>query len=68
MEPRMGKIKQTYQDMKGNLHPRPEDATKADLLIVLGSPATANQVFAERERIERIFAEHDEMVAAENKL
>lgn len=60
----MAKIKPTYQDAKGNSHLRPEDATKADLAIIFGNQALANQVYAERARVEQIFAEHDAMIEA----
>ncbi|ALC12283.1 hypothetical protein LH20_10005 [Sphingopyxis sp. 113P3] len=61
-----------YRDDKGGLHPTPERATLADLASVLGrvgeeggmTAGVAKLIFEKREDIERVFAEHDHMLAA----
>ena len=61
-----------YRDDKGSLHPTPERATLADLANVLGrvgeeggmTAGVAKLIFEKREEIERVFAEHDAMLAA----
>ena len=60
-----------YRDDKGSLHPTPERATLADLAHVLGrvgeeggmTSGVAKLIFEKREEIERVFAEHDAMLA-----
>lgn len=60
-----------YQDRKGSLHSTPEKATLADLADVLGrvgeeggmTAGVANLLFEKRVELERVFAEHDAMVA-----
>ena len=60
-----------YRDDKGSLHPTPERATLADLANVLGrvgeeggmTAGVAKLIFERREDIERVFAEHDAMLA-----
>jgi len=62
-----------YRDGKGALHPTPEKATLADLADVLGrvgeeggmTAGVANLLFEKRVELERVFAEHDAMVANE---
>lgn len=59
-----------YRDNKGGLHPTPDRATLADLADVLGrvgeeggmTAGVAKLIFEKREEIERVFAEHDQMV------
>lgn len=61
-----------YRDNKGSLHPTPERATLADLAHVLGrvgeeggmTAGVAKLIFEKREEIERVFAEHDAILAA----
>lgn len=60
-----------YRDTKGSLHPTPERATLADLADVLGrvgeeggmTAGVAKLLLEKREAIERVFAEHDVMLA-----
>ena len=60
-----------YRDDKGGLHSTPEKATLADLAGVLGrvgeeggmTAGVAKLLFEKRKEIERVFAEHDRMVA-----
>lgn len=59
-----------YRDNKGSLHATPERATLADLANVLGrvgeeggmTAGVAKLIFEKRDEIERVFAEHDEML------
>ncbi len=61
-----------YRDTKGGLHPTPERATLGDLASVLGrvgeeggmTAGVANLIFEKRAEIERVFAQHDFMLAA----
>jgi hypothetical protein len=61
-----------YRDSKGGLHLTPEKATLADLAGVLGrvgeeggmTAGVAKLLFEKREEIERVFMEHDKMLAA----
>ena len=61
-----------YRDGKGALHATPEKATLADLADVLGrvgeeggmTAGVAKLLFEKREEIERVFEEHDAMLAA----
>ena len=61
-----------YRDGKGSLHPTPERATLADLADVLGrvgeeggmTSGVAKLIFEKREEIERVFAEHDAILAS----
>ena len=61
-----------YRDTKGGLHATPEKATLADLAGVLGrvgeeggmTAGVAKLIFDKREEIERVFLEHDEMLAS----
>lgn len=67
----MARKTQSYEDSKGNLYRRPEDATKADLAALLGkvgdgeslAPGIAATLLAKREEIEKVFREHDHMTA-----
>lgn len=62
-----------YRDNKGALHPTPERATLADLAHILGrvgeeggmTAGVAKLILEKREKIERIFAEHDAMLNAD---
>lgn len=62
-----------YRDAKGGLHSSPEKATLEDLASVLGrvgdeggmTAGVARMIYDKRAEIERIFAEHDSIVAAE---
>lgn len=62
-----------YRDDKGGLHPTAERATLADLAGVLGrvgeeggmTAGVAKLIFEKREDIERIFAEHDNILATD---
>lgn len=62
-----------YRDNKGSLHATPERATLADLANVLGrvgeeggmTAGVAKLILEKREEIERVFAEHDEMLTAD---
>ncbi|MEE4451142.1 hypothetical protein [Novosphingobium resinovorum] len=61
-----------YRDAKGGLHSSAERATLEDLAAVLGrvgdeggmTSGVARMIFDKRTEIERIFAEHDAIVAA----
>lgn len=61
-----------YRDSKGSLHTNPEKATLEDLAAVLGrvgdeggmTSGVARMIFDKRQEIERVFGEHDAMVAA----
>lgn len=61
-----------YRDSKGGLHSTPEKATLADLAGVLGrvgeeggmTAGVAKLLFDKREEIERVFQEHDAMLAS----
>jgi ribosomal protein S9 len=71
----MAKQTRSYEDAKGKLHKKPDDATRADLAAVIGggasntddsiAPGIAATIFQRRADIERIFREHDEMTAPE---
>ncbi|WP_260923226.1 hypothetical protein [Novosphingobium sp. 9] len=60
-----------YLDAKGNLHSNLEKATLEDLAGVLGrvgdeggmTAGVARMIFDKRREIERVFAEHDVLVA-----
>ncbi|WP_404479570.1 hypothetical protein [Novosphingobium sp. BL-52-GroH] len=60
-----------YRDSKGGLHSSPEKATLEDLAGVLGrvgdeggmTGGVARMIFDKRVEIERVFAEHDAIVA-----
>ena len=60
-----------YFDRKGNFFKRGRDATISDLAALLGqigegeslAPGIAHMLLEKRPEIERIFAEHDEMMA-----
>lgn len=61
-----------YRDGKGTLHATPEKATLTDLADVLGrvgeeggmTAGVAKLLLEKREEIERVFEEHDAMLAA----
>jgi hypothetical protein len=61
-----------FFDAKGQFFKTAEDATISDLAAVLGrvgdgeslAPGIAKTLYEQRAHIERIFAEHDNMVAA----
>lgn len=63
-----------YRDSKGGLHSTPQKATLADLADVLGrvgeeggmTSGVAKLLFDKREDIERVFAEHDKMIRADD--
>ena len=60
-----------YRDAKGGLHANPEKATLEDLANVLGrvgeeggmTAGVAKLIFEKRQEIERVFLEHDAMIA-----
>ena len=60
-----------YRDGKGALHATPEKATLADLAAVLGrvgeeggmTAGVAKLLLDKRDELERVFAEHDAMIA-----
>ena len=60
-----------FFDARGNYHKTPEDATIADLAGILGkigdgdslAPGIAQMLLDRRPEIERLFAEHDTMMA-----
>ncbi|MFK4874127.1 hypothetical protein [Novosphingobium sp. ZW T3_23] len=61
-----------YRDSKGGLHSSLEKATLEDLAAVLGrvgdeggmTSGVARMIFDKRAEIERVFAEHDALVAS----
>ncbi|WP_313434700.1 hypothetical protein [Novosphingobium sp.] len=61
-----------YRDSKGGLHSSLEKATLEDLASVLGrvgdeggmTSGVARMIFDKRAEIERVFAEHDALVAS----
>lgn len=60
-----------YFDRKGHFFKTGREATESDLAALLGqigdgeslAPGIAHMIFERRSEIERLFAEHDEMVA-----
>ena len=60
-----------FFDTRGHYHKTPEDATIADLAGILGkigdgdslAPGIAQMLLERRPEIERLFAEHDAMLA-----
>lgn len=60
-----------FFDSRGNYHKTPEDATISDLAGILGkigegdslAPGIAQMLLDRRSEIERLFAEHDTMMA-----
>lgn len=60
-----------YFDRKGHFFKSPRDATVSDLAALLGqigegeslAPGIAHMLLDRRAEIERLFAEHDEMLA-----
>mgnify|MGYP004701361995 CR=1 FL=1 len=56
-----------FIDSRKKLHPTPDDATIADLVLMLGgapeNTASARAILTNRARIEQLFAEHDAMVS-----
>lgn len=62
-----------YFDRKGNFFRKAREATESDLAAILGqigdgeslAPGIAHMLLERRADIERLFAEHDEMVAEE---
>ena len=60
-----------FFDTRGNYHKTPEDATIADLAGILGkigdgdslAPGIAQMLLQRRTEIERLFCEHDAMMA-----
>lgn len=62
-----------YFDRKGHFFKTAREATESDISALLGqigdgeslAPGIAHMLLARREEIERLFAEHDEMVADE---
>lgn len=65
-----------FFDRKGNYFRKPEEATIADLAALLGqigdgeslAPGIAHTILDRRKDIERLFAEHDEMLIEQNRL
>jgi len=65
-----------FFDRKGNYFRKPEEATIADLAALLGqigdgeslAPGIAYTILDRRKEIERLFAEHDEMLIEQNRL
>ncbi|WP_395397967.1 hypothetical protein WBP07_25905 [Novosphingobium sp. BL-8A] len=63
-----------YRDSKGGLHGSAEKATLEDLAGVLGrvgdeggmTAGVARMIFDKRAEIERVFAEHDSIMASAN--
>jgi hypothetical protein len=61
-----------YRDSKGGLHGTAEKATLEDLAAVLGrvgdeggmTAGVARMIFDKRAEIERVFAEHDAIIAS----
>jgi hypothetical protein len=61
-----------YFDSKGHFFKTPEEATTSDLAAILGrvgdgeslAPGIAKTLYQKRIEIERIFADHDEMLRA----
>ncbi len=58
----MGKKLTAFANSKGNLFPAPDDATVSDMALLFDSIDLGRKVFEQRKEIERIFAEHDEML------
>jgi hypothetical protein len=59
-----------YRDTKGGLHSTPEKATLSDMAGVLGeeggmTAGVAKLLFDKRDEIERVFLEHDAMLASQ---
>ncbi|MEL7444909.1 MAG: hypothetical protein AAGK02_03750 [Pseudomonadota bacterium] len=62
-----------FFDNKGHFHRNAREATEADIAALLGqigdgeslAPGIAHMLLERRADIERLFAEHDEMVADE---
>lgn len=60
-----------YFDRKGHFYKSPQAATESDLAALLGqigdgeslAPGIAHMLLERREEIERLFAEHDAMMA-----
>ncbi|MXO95998.1 hypothetical protein GRI34_06120 [Erythrobacter aquimaris] len=60
-----------FFDTRGNYHKTPEDATISDLAGILGkigegdslAPGIAQMLLQRRSEIERLFSEHDTMMA-----
>jgi hypothetical protein len=65
-----------YFDSKGHFFKTPEEATTSDLAAILGrvgdgeslAPGIAKTLFQRRIEIERIFADHDEMLRSRRSL
>ena len=65
-----------FFDRKGNYFRKPEEATIADLAALLGqigdgeslAPGIAYTILDRRKEIERLFAEHDEMLIEQKPL
>ena len=63
-----------YFDRRGNFFKTAREATESDLAAMLGqigegeslAPGIAHTLLERREEIERLFAEHDEMLAEED--
>lgn len=60
-----------FFDARGHFYKTPEEATVSDIASLLGkigdgeslAPGIAQTLLARREEIERLFSEHDQMVA-----
>ena len=61
----MAQTKVAYQDGKGRFHASADHSTVADLADLLGNGPIGKQVFDLRADIERIFTEHDRMLASD---
>lgn len=64
----MAKIQKSYADGRGKLHNTPDAATISDLAQLFGSTegmatGIAFKILENRSEIERILAEHDELLA-----
>lgn len=71
----MAKVSTAYIDNSGALHSTPTDATLADLATVIGrvgaeaglTMGLAKLVLEKRPEIQQVFADHDLMVANEER-
>ncbi|MEP3051364.1 MAG: hypothetical protein ABJP48_00095 [Erythrobacter sp.] len=75
-EEAMAKQGTGFFDSKGNYFRSPEEATMSDLASILGqigegeslAPGIAHTMLQRRADIERLFAEHDEMLVEKERL
>lgn len=59
----MAQTKVAYQDGKGQFHATAEASTVSDFTALFGNAALGRAVFEARDEVERIFREHDWMLA-----